>query len=220
MTSESPEPEIKKSSTLIVDDHPIYRLGLRALLRGEPGFGILAEADSGEGALEMVDDLQPDLAIVDVTLPGISGFEVVDQIRRRSPGTAIVFVSIHKDPELIREAYRVGAAAYVAKDDPPARLLAAIREGLSQARSNGDCSPLVRSTPDARISSAVSRLTPRERQVMAMIADGLSNKDIARSLTLSVRTVEVHRKNILQKIEVRSTAELIRRALQFGLTDY
>ena len=205
---------MRAGKILVVDDHPVYRLGLRTLLQDESGIGVVLEADSGPAAIELAEANQPDVALIDVTLLGMTGFETAWEIRQRSPRTSIIFLSIHRDPDLIREAYRVGAVDYVPKDDPSTRIVDSIREALSRAPGLGGA-PGLEASPE--ITAGLQRLTSREREVMSLIAEGLPNKLVADRLDLSIRTVEVHRKNILQKMQLRSTAELVRRALQLGV---
>jgi DNA-binding NarL/FixJ family response regulator len=205
----------------IVDDHAIVRAGLRMVLESDPGLEVVGEADTAVGAIRLLCDTVPDVALVDINLPDESGLRVVEETRKRQPGVRLIVLSVHDDREIVRESVRIGANGYVRKDTTPADLRAAIRAVYS-----GDAffSPTVaRSLAEALreqpSSGAVTLegLTVREREVLAGIARGLQNKEIAAELGISARTVESHRDSLMRKTGLRNVAALTRLALESGL---
>lgn len=197
---------------LLADDHPSLRLGLRVLLETDPAFRVVAEAGDGEAALAAFERLQPDLAVLDIRLPRRSGLEVAREIRSRRPSTRILLLSAYDDPPLIEEAIAIGVEGYLLKTEDLAALAAAVR---SVAQGGTAFSPTVlerirtlRQTP--------LRLTPREQAILSRVAAGWTNREIARHLGLSERTVEYHLERIFQKLGVRNRAEAVREALRHG----
>ena len=205
----------------VVDDHTIVRAGLRMVLEADPEFEIVGEADTAAGALLLVQREKPDVALIDINLPDDSGLRVASEIRRSEPSVRLLMLSVHDDPEIVRESVRLGAHGYLRKDTTPADLRAAIR-----AVHNGDAwfSPSVartlaealREQPPAT-SENLDQLTEREREVLVRVARGLSNKESAAELGISVRTVESHRDSLMRKTGLRSAAALTRFALESGL---
>jgi len=196
----------------IVDDHAIVRAGLRMVLESDPDLEVVGEADTAAGAIRLVCDTVPDVALVDINLPDESGLRVVEEIRKNQPGVRLIVLSVHDDREIVRESVRIGANGYVRKDTTPADLRAAIRAVYS-----GDAffSPTVaRSLAEALreqpATGAVTLegLTVREREVLAGIARGLQNKEIAAELKLSLRTIEGHISRILDKKNLSNRVEL------------
>ena len=205
----------------VIDDHAIVRAGLRMVLEADPDFEVVGEADTAAAALELVRREQPDVALVDINLPDESGLRVAAEITSTDPSVRLLMLSVHDDPEIVRESVRLGAHGYVRKDTTPADLRAAIR-----AVHNGDAyfSPSVartlaealREQPHA-VPDSLERLTERERVVLTGIARGLSNKEIGAELGISVRTVESHRDSLMRKTGLRNVAALTRLALEAGL---
>jgi DNA-binding NarL/FixJ family response regulator len=205
----------------VVDDHAIVRAGLRMVLEADPEFEIVGEADTAAGALELIRREQPDVALVDINLPDESGLRVAEEITSTEPSIRLLVLSVHDDPEIVRESIRLGAHGYLRKDTTPADLRTAIR-----AVHNGDAyfSPSVARTlaealrdQPAPLSGGLERLTDRERDVLTRVARGLSNKEIAADLGISVRTVESHRDSLMRKTGLRNVAALTRLALESGL---
>lgn len=208
---------------VIADDHAIVREGLRAVLDGHEDMLVVAEAKNGAEAMALVTTLTPDVAVLDVSMPDQSGLDVARAIRAEHPGTRVLMLSVYDDAEYVRKAVQVGAAGYVLKDSPPAELREAIRtvhrggtvfaphvvEQLSKALAED-----TRREDDQRV---LDRLTPRERDVLTLIASGLTNKAAAAQLGISARTVETHRENLLRKLGVRSVAEVTKLAIRTGL---
>lgn len=208
---------------LIVDDHAVVREGLRAVLDGHSDFTVVAEADTGAGALTSIGEHQPDIAVLDVSLPDRSGLDVAQTIRQRFPGTRVLILSVYDDAEYVRRAVQVGAGGYLLKDSSPQELREAIRavhrgasvfgapvaQHLSTALADGQ--------PRSDHAAALDQLTPREREVLRLIATGLTNKEAGARLGISPRTVETHRENVLRKLGVRSVAELTKLAIRAGV---
>ena len=191
------------------------------VLEADPGFEVVGEADTAAAAITLLREVVPDVALVDINLPDESGLKVVEAIR--SMGVRILMLSVHDDREIVRESVRIGAHGYLRKDTAPADLRAAIR-----AVHGGDAwfSPTVARTlaeavreQPASEAVAVHRLTERERDVLVRIARGLSNKEIAGELGISIRTVESHRDSLMRKTGMRNAAALTRLAIESGLAE-
>jgi DNA-binding NarL/FixJ family response regulator len=195
---------------LLVDDHPLVRDGLRARLEAAPHLRVVGEAGSGQEALELAGQCQPDLVLMDVNMRGGSGIEATAQLTARYPGIAVLILSMHDKPEYVSQAMQAGARGYVLKDAPGKDIVLAIDTVIgggiyySAALARQLASPL----------AGDNQLTLREQEVLRHIAAGQSNKQIARALDLSVRTVETHRLNIKRKLGIEGQAELIRFAVQ------
>jgi DNA-binding NarL/FixJ family response regulator len=204
----------------VIDDHTIVRAGLRMVLEADPDFEIAGEAETAAAALELVRRERPDVALIDINLPDESGLRVAAALRTTQPSVRVLILSVHDDPEIVRESVRLGAHGYVRKDTTPADLRAAIR-----AVHNGDAyfSPSVARTlaealrQQTGTAEGLERLTEREKDVLARVARGLSNKEIAAELGISVRTVESHRDSLMRKTGLRNAAALTRYALESGL---
>ncbi|MGQ0540121.1 MAG: response regulator [Gemmatimonadaceae bacterium] len=205
---------------LVADDHVIVREGIRQVLEAEPGIRVTALASSGEEAVSAAAREQPDVVLLDITMPGISGIQAISQIRAVAPASRIVILSVHDDTEYVLRSVRGGAQGYVRKDTTPAALRAAVRA----VHAGGEYfSPEIAAHLTAAVRGesasaasprhALATLTPREREVLAAIAEGDANKAIARRLGISVRTVEAHRDNLARKLGVKSVAQLTRLAL-------
>ncbi|HCE09157.1 MAG TPA: DNA-binding response regulator [Oxalobacteraceae bacterium] len=195
---------------LIVDDHPLVRDGLRTRLEGIPNFSVVAEAGTAEEALEHAANQQIDLVLMDINLKGMSGIELTGRFNERYPEIAVLVLSMHDKGEYVMKAIQAGARGYVLKDSPAADIITAIDTVMNGGiyYSAGLAKHLSRPLSPAML------LTPREKEVLARIAGGKSNKLIARELDLSVRTVETHRWNIKRKLGIEGQAELIRFALE------
>lgn len=205
----------------VVDDHAIVRAGLRQVLEGDPGFDVVGEAGTAAAALELVRDRQPDVMLIDLNLPDESGLRLTERLRSLYDGLRLLILSVHDDPEIVRESVRLGAHGYLRKDTTPADLRAAVRAVYA---GNAYFSPSVaRTLADAlreqapAASDTLQRLTQRERDVLTRVARGLPNKEIAAELGISVRTVESHRDSLMRKTGLRNVAALTRLALESGL---
>ncbi|MBK7833678.1 MAG: response regulator transcription factor [Gemmatimonadaceae bacterium] len=213
---------------LLVDDHGIVREGLRQVLLADGDFDVVGEAANGVQALDIAARERPDVVLLDLTMPGDSGLVVAQKLRQEVPNSRVLILSVHDDAEYVLESVRAGAHGYLRKDTTPADLRAAIR-----AVHSGDAyfSPAVakRLTEVLRSESSVpapapvvvpaslDALTNREREVLAAVARGLLNKEIAGQLGISVRTVEAHRDSLVRKLGIRSAAGLTRFAMEQGL---
>lgn len=210
---------------LIADDHAIVREGIRQVLDGTEGIQVVGEAATGEEAVERAGTLVPDVAVLDVSMPGESGLEVAKQLKRAFPATRVLMLSVYDNMEFVLEAVRAGADGYLLKDSSPGELRDAIRrvhggESAFSAVAARQLSAALRQEEQNRErAERVASLTPRELDVLRHVVAGRTNKETASALGISHRTVETHRENILKKLGVRSVAELTRLALEMGLVD-
>jgi two-component system, NarL family, response regulator NreC len=210
----------KKFRILLADDHSVVRQGFRLILENQSDMEVVGEASNGREAVTVAEALQPDVVIMDVTMPELNGIEATRRIGELSPRTRVLALSMHKDSVYVREILRAGAKGYLLKDAAGNDLLAAVR---AVARGEAYLSPAVSDAvlTDYRkhVTNPIDLLTSREREVLQMIAEGKTNKEIANSLQLSVYTVEAHRGRIMEKLNLHSTGELVRFALRNGLID-
>ena len=206
---------------LVADDHQVVRTGLRALLESKTGWQVCAEASNGREAVEKAGELRPDVAVLDIGMPLLNGVEATRQIRKLSPQTEILILTMHDSEQLVQEVLAAGAHGYILKDDADRNLIAAVdalrrhkpflSSRVSDAASN-TASPTEDGLPFR--SSSRSRLTPREREIVQLLAEGKSNKEIAGYLGISVKTAETHRANIMLKLDFHSLADLVRYAVR------
>lgn len=216
---------MSKINLLLVDDHEIVRTGLRMLLDSQPDIEIIGEASSGRQAIELAQSLNPDVIIMDLTLPDISGIETTRLIKSTQPAIEIVALTIHEDEQHFFEMLKAGASGYVPKRAAPEDLLTAIRvayEGhvyiyptLASALVS-DYLTLNRHDPDPSLETD---LTPREQEVLELLAQGLSNEQIAETLFISPHTVARHREHIMKKLNLHSRSELVKFAIRTGLIE-
>jgi two-component system response regulator NreC len=210
----------KKIRILLADDHAVVRQGFRAILAAEPDMQIVGEAANGRDAVEFAERLQPDVVVMDVAMPELNGIEATRRLAESTPRTRILALSMHKDSVYVREILRAGARGYLLKDSIASDLLAAVR---AIARGDGYLSPGVSDAVlnDYRrhVTDPIDLLTSREREVLQMIAEGKTNKEIATVLNLSVYTVDAHRGRIMEKLNVHSVTDLVRFAVRAGLVD-
>ena len=217
----------EKRTILIVDDHPLFREGLKSLLAKHSNYELAGEAGSGEEGLRKAKEIRPDLVIMDIGLPDISGIDVTRNIREILADTRVVILSIHLKIEYITKAFRAGATGYITKESATERLLQCL-ESVSKGEYFMDPSlahevveSLMKSEKEEAKSAdaGYASLTPREKEVMCLLAEGLSTAVIAEKLFISRKTVENHRSNILSKLDLHSTMELVRYAARYGLID-
>jgi DNA-binding NarL/FixJ family response regulator len=208
-------------SVLVADDHSVVRQGIRRVLEGERDMKVCAEAADGEEALEQIEKHRPDLVILDVTMPRLSGLETLERVRAKHPGLKTVLLSFRADPPIIQSAVSLGADGYLLKNARPDEILAAIREVM-----RGGCyfsPPVAREIveqirePGRKGDEPFTQLSSREREVLRQIAEGLSAKEIAAKLEISTKTVEAHRTSLMRKLRVRKATELVRYAVRHGL---
>lgn len=197
---------------VIVDDHAVVREGIRRVLEGDPGVLVVAEAADGDAALALVERETPDVLVIDVAMPGRNGLAVAAELVRRGATTRVLMLSMHDEPQYLREAKRAGARGYLLKDSPPAALRNAVF-----AVHHGDLVFPPGIGDEAPRESLLDRLTQREREVLHRIASGDTNKEIAARFGISPRTVETHRESLMEKLDIHTVAGLTKLAMEEGL---
>jgi two-component system, NarL family, nitrate/nitrite response regulator NarL len=210
----------KKIKVLLVDDHPVVRKGLHSCLANRENLKIVGEACNGAEALQKVKELDPDVVLMDINMPGMDGLEVTEALRKDSPRTRVLVLSVHDTRDYVMRIIKAGARGYVLKDAPPDELISAI-----ETINAGDAyfSPSVarlalnQYVAESDSNSPLTRLSEREREVLVEIAEGKSNKEIASRLNIGVRTVETHRERIMRKLEIHSVAGLTKFAIANGM---
>lgn len=208
---------------LIADDHTILRAGIRALLDMEPGFEVVGEVDNGKDAVLYAGQLKPDIILSDLSMPKTNGTEAIQRIKDRFPEIKILVLTVHKTEEYVHAALKAGASGYLLKDDTSDELISAINNILAGKihLSSSICGNVVLgylSEPNSvKITSSIDLLTIREREVLKLIAEGHRNKDIAEYLSISVKTVEKHRSNMMKKLGLHSTSAITSYAIKNGL---
>ena len=210
---------------LLTDDHQLVRAGLRALLETFPGVKVLAECGDGQEALTLTDRLQPDVLLLDLSLPGLNGIEVARRVPKLSPSTRVLVLSMHTSAEHVAQALRAGVAGYLIKDAAVAELkvaLEAVNQGrtyLSPAISQAVVEGFLRITDTAPEANPLQLLTSRQREILQLIAEGHATRAIAERLGVSVKTVEAHRAKVMEKMAADSVAELVQRIIGFSLME-
>ncbi|MEE9217095.1 MAG: response regulator transcription factor [Anaerolineales bacterium] len=210
------------TSIVLADDHQVVRQGLRALLEAESDFRVIGEAGDGLETCQLVERLEPNVLVVDLMMPGLNGLEVARQVSKRSPQTRIVILSMHANEAYVLEALRNGATAYVLKESSANDLAKAVREVAAGRRFLSP--PLSERAIDAYmhkvepgVHDVYETLTAREREVFQLTAEGHSNKEIGALLSISPRTAETHRANLMRKLDLHTQTDLIRYALRRGI---
>ena len=210
----------KRIRILLADDHAVVRKGFQFILGAQPDFEVVGEAANGREAVDLSKTLQPDVVVMDVSMPELNGIEATRRIGEVSPKARVLALSMHRDSVYVREILRAGARGYILKDAQEEELLGAVR---AVSKGDGYLSPAVSDAVlnDYRkhVTDPVDLLTSREREVLQLIAEGRTNKEIATQLQLSVYTVEAHRGRVMEKLNLHSTGELVRFALRNGLID-
>lgn len=212
---------------LLADDHTLVRAGIRALLLNIDGVEVIAEAADGETALHLIESHRPDLALLDIAMPRLSGLDVATTVTRDLPDIRIIILSMHANEEYVLRALRVGAAGYILKDAGPTELEIAIRAVmrnetyLSPAVSKQIVADYVRRVGGIDQSlvdlSPHERLTPRQREILRLIAEGRTTQEIAHLLTISIKTVESHRAQLMERLDIHDIASLVRYAIRMGV---
>jgi DNA-binding NarL/FixJ family response regulator len=209
---------------LIADDHTILRAGIRSLLDMTPDFEVVGEVDNGKDAIYSAGQLKPDLLLTDLSMPKTNGTEAIQRIRSRYPDIKILVLTVHKTEEYVHAALKAGANGYVLKDDTSDELINAIKNIVAGKTylSPSICSEVVMgylADPNKeKISTSLDQLTTREREVMKLIAEGYRNKDVAEYLSISLKTVEKHRSNMMKKLDLHSSSSITSFAIKNGLT--
>src|SRR5271157_1107674 len=211
---------MKRIRILLADDHGVVRQGFKMILSAEADMEIVGEAGNGREAVELAERLKPDIVVMDVAMPELNGIEATRRLAESAPHARVLALSMHKDSVYVRETLRAGARGYLLKDSGANDLVAAVR---AVASGEGYLSPAVSNAvlDDYRrhVTNAIDLLTSREREVLQMLAEGKTNKEIAVTLNLSVYTVDAHRGHIMEKLNLHSINELVRFAVRNGLID-
>lgn len=214
---------MSKHTILIAEDHAIFREGLRELLSKEPDLEIIGEAEDGREAIDKAKQLKPHIVLMDLSMPNINGTEAIRVIKRHNPEIKVIVLTVHKLEEYVRSALEAGADAYLLKDDTHHELLAAIGNILQGKTylSPGICDNVIKRYLDRSATTATARLwsllTVRERQVTKLIAEGNKNQDIAETLSVSLKTVEKHRSNLMKKLDLHNASAVTTYAIEHGL---
>jgi DNA-binding NarL/FixJ family response regulator len=212
---------MKSIRILLADDHTLVRAGIRSLVQSLPGVQVVAEAGDGREALSLIETHQPDVALLDIAMPGLNGLEVAAQVADNFPFVRVLILSMHATEEYVLRALRAGAAGYLLKDADTAELELAIK-----AVTNGETylSPAVSKHVTEYVRrigegehSTLERLTPRQREVLQLVAEGHTTQEIARLMNLSVKTVETHRTQLMDRLDIHDIAGLVRYAVREGL---
>jgi DNA-binding NarL/FixJ family response regulator len=210
---------------LLADDHDVVRRGLRDQLSAQNGWEICGEASNGREAVQMAMKLSPDVAVIDLSMPELNGLEATRQIRRELPQTEVLIFTMHETEQLIREVLSAGARGYVLKSDAGRHLTSAV-EALSHRRpfftarvSEALLDAFLKSSAKEDEGSAFRTLTNREREIVQMLAEGKSNKEIAAKLSISIKTVETHRATVMRKLDISSIVELVHYAIRNHLVE-
>ena len=212
---------MKPVRVLLADDHTLVRAGLRKLLEAMPEVEVVGEASDGLALLALAGQLRPTLVLMDIAMPGLNGLEATARLARQSPDIRVLILSMHQNEEYVRQALRHGAAGYLLKDAAPMELdlaIQAVLRGetyLSQAVSRGVVSDYVQRLRGEETPG--TQLTPRQREVLQLVAEGHSTKEIARRLDLSVKTVDTHRSQLMKLLDIHEVAGLVRYAMRVGL---
>jgi DNA-binding NarL/FixJ family response regulator len=207
----------KEITIIIADDHPIFRSGLRQIIDGEQRFTVVAEASDGEAGLRIIEQNKPDIAVLDVNMPKLTGFAVAKELRRRAVDCEIVFLTMHSEEAMFNKAMDLGAKGYILKDSAAVDIINCLQ---AVAAGQNYTSPAIttylfkRAARSPKKSGGIENLTPTERTVLRLIAEYKTSKEIAEELSVSYRTIENHRYNICQKLDVSGSNALIKFALK------
>jgi DNA-binding NarL/FixJ family response regulator len=213
---------------LVADDHSIVRRGVRALLETRPGWKVCGEAATGTEAVRQAKKLRPDVVVIDITMPDLNGFEATRQIRAAAPQTEVLVLTVHESEQALREVLDAGALGYVSKSDLDLNLSTAIesllrhKPFLSSRVSEMMLERYLKRdvpVPSMPAGTGLATLTPRQREIVRLLAEGKTNKEVALMLGISVKTAETHRNNIMRKLQLRSFSHLVRYAIRHNLVE-
>lgn len=213
----------RNTRVLLADDHRLMRTGLRLVIEQHPGFTVVGEADDGRQAVALTESLKPDVIVMDIGMPNLNGIDAAHQITEEYPDMAVIMLSMHSDESYVLRALRAGARAYLLKDSAEEDLtqaIKAVRDGksfFSPAVSRVLLEDYMRKLQRAGVEDSYDLLSAREREILQLVAEGKSSKEIASLLNLSTYTVETHRSNIMQKLNLKGIPELILYAVRKGL---
>ena len=206
---------------LVVDDYPVVRRGVRALLEGQPGWEVCGEASTGREAIERTKALDPDIVVLDLSMPDLNGLDATRRIVRESPRTQVLVLTMHQSEELAHQVLKAGATGYVLKSDADRELIAAV-DSLQRRRTFMTSSLAIPAGVTDQVAEPEDALgwgdlTAREREVVQLVAEGRSSREVAAELHISIKTVESHRTNVMRKLRIRSVSQLVRYAVRNGL---
>lgn len=210
---------------LVVDDHALVREGIKSLLQALPQITVIGEAEDGLDAITKARELRPDLVLMDIGMPRMTGVEATRHIRQEMPGVQVVALTIHESEEYLFQMLRAGAAGYVLKKSHPSEMLAAIEAAMRQetyltpSMAKGLVTDYLRRVGEGEEEPTYRELTDREREVLKLIAEGYTNPEIGMLLHISVKTVQAHRSNIMEKLDLHRPAALVRYAIRKGLVE-
>lgn len=205
---------------LLVDDHALVRAGIRALIEGKPGIEVIAETGDGHEALRTIGELHPNLVLLDITMPAINGFEVLEQITKQYPQTRVIILTVHEGTEYAMRALRAGAAGYLLKSAASTELedaISAVAQGGTYLSHEISQKTLFEYAQARTPQDLLMSLTTRQREILKLIAEGQSTKEIGSNLNISVKTVESHRAKLAEKLGIHDVAGLVRFAIRMGL---
>jgi two-component system response regulator NreC len=214
---------MNETRILLADDHSVIRSGLKLVLERQPDFKVVAEAGDGREAVKLAEATRPHVAVLDIAMPNLNGIEAAHQMMASVPGISVVILSMHSDEGYVLRALKAGARAYLLKESAEGDLIAAVRAVragkafFSPAISRLLVEDYMRQLHDRAIEDSYELLTPREREILQLLAEGKTNKDVANMLNLSVYTVDTHRGNLMEKLNLHSLPELILYAVRKGI---
>jgi DNA-binding NarL/FixJ family response regulator len=213
---------VKRIRVLLIDDHALVRAGIRALASGIKGVEIVGEAGTGDEALQLIEGLQPDIVLLDLSMPGLSGFEVLSNTTKRFPKVRVIVLTVHEAGQYAIESLRGGAAGFLPKSAASVELRKAItRVAAGQSYVSGEVArkTLLQQAKVTEQNQLLDGLTPRQREILTLIAEGNTMKDIAIALNISVKTVESHRAQLMDRLGIHELAGLVRFAIRMGLVN-
>jgi DNA-binding NarL/FixJ family response regulator len=203
---------------MLVDDHALVRAGIRALIDTIGGVEVVAEAGNGREALQQVEECAPDLVLLDLTMPEMSGFEVLEQLAQRYPQVRVIILTMHEAREYTNRALRLGAAGFISKSAAGNELKQGIESVMrGETYTSKEAPHEVIPRDESRAQKLLETLTPRQHEILVLIAEGQTTKEIARNLSISVKTVETHRAQLMERLDIRDVAGLVRFAIKTGL---
>lgn len=216
---------MKKIKLLVADDHKIFRQGIKMLLEEESDLQVVGEASDGREAVKKATELKPDVILMDIAMANLNGLEATRQIKKQLPSAKVIMVTMHKNEEYVLQSFQAGASGFILKEGAVEELVSAIRSinsgksFLSPSISKTLIDAYMRKMETGKTETPFDLLTDREREVLQLIAEGYTNREVAKSLFISVKTVEAHRAHIMQKLNIHDIAKLVKYAIQKGLVD-
>jgi two-component system response regulator NreC len=216
---------MKKVRLLVADDHKIFRQGIKKLLEEEPDLQVVGESADGRETVKKATELKPDIILMDIAMANLNGLEATKQIKKVLPETKVIMLTMHKNEEYVLQSFQAGASGYILKEGAVEELVSAIRSihqdksFLSPTVSKTLVDAYLRKMETGKTETPFDLLTDREREVLQLIAEGYTNREVAKQLFISVKTVEAHRAHIMQKLNIHDIAKLVKYAIQKGLVD-